>query len=140
MPAEVEIPLPSGIWLSELRKLSDCCVSADGDTEDRAVRRAFHFLKLSPPAISRAWASEMSEGDMETMLEQGKAQEAACGIVGSHTEVELSAGGKSRHVAVLHFDDGQPVRAEAATPALAMISAWARLLSGGAEVQALPSR
>jgi len=127
MPVEDEKPLPAGIWLSELRKLAESCANDNGEAEDRAVRRAFHVLKLSPPAIARIWAADLSEGDMEAMLEQGNAREAAGQIVGSHASVEMAADTK-RHVAVLQFDGDQPVRAEAATPALAIISAWAALL------------
>jgi len=127
MPVEVEKPLPAGIWLSELRKLAESCANDNGEAEDRAVRRAFHVLKLSPPAIARIWAADLSESEMETMLDQGHAREAACEIVGSHASVEMSGDAK-RHVAVLQFDGDAPVRAEAATPALAMISAWATLL------------
>lgn len=127
MPVEVETPLPIGVWLSELRKLAEICANDNGDTEDRAVRRAFHVLKLSPPAIARIWAADLSESDLETMLEEGHASDAACVIVGAHAKVELS-GGAAKHVAVLQFDGEAPVRAEAATPALAMISAWATLL------------
>jgi hypothetical protein len=127
---EFEEPLPIGIWLSELRKLARSCANDNGDAEDRAVRRAFHFLKLSPRPIAAAWNFRLSEDEIEQMLDHGRAQDAAREIVGSSTAVELSQSQTGpRHVAVLRFDGDAPVQAEGATPALAMISAWARLLT-----------
>jgi hypothetical protein len=130
MPAEVQTPLPIGIWLSELRKLADCCANDNGTCEDRAVRRAFHFLKLSPHPIANRWDFGMSEDELEAMLEQGRARDAASEIIGGDAEIELSSStdGPS-HVAVLRYDQDQPVSARAATPALAMISACATYLA-----------
>jgi hypothetical protein len=128
MPIEVETPLPTGIWLSELRKLAESCANDNAEAEDRAVRRAFHVLKLSPPAIARIWSANLSENDLEIMLEQGQASKAACEIVGRHASIKISDALGHRHVAVLKPDGDDPVSAEAASPALAMISAWATML------------
>lgn len=130
MPEEQERALPTGVWLNELRRLSDSCVEDDGRAEDRAVRRAFHCLKLSPPSIARMWDSDLSESRLEDLLDRHEASQAACEIIGGRAGVKLSpAGDAHRHIAELRFDDEHPVFAEAATPALAMISAWAQLLS-----------
>lgn len=130
MSYEVEGRLPAGIWLSELRKLAESSANDNGDTEDRAVRRAFHFSQLSPLPISRIWKPLLSEADLEALLDQGKIQQAALEVIGSDTAIEISSDAAGpRSVAVVRYDDREPVSAEAATPALAMISAWAKFLS-----------
>ena len=133
MSYEVEEPLPVGIWLSELRKLAESCANDNGDAEDRAVRRAFHFLKLSPRPIAARWDFGITEDEIERMLDQGRAQDAASEIIGGDAAIELSSSidGPS-HVAVLTYDEKLPVTAQAATPALAMIGAWAKFFSAAA--------
>ena len=130
MPGEVHGSLQTGAWLSGIQELAQTCAAEDGAAEDRAVRRAFHFLKLSPPGIARMWQSGLSEARMENMLERQNARDAACEIIGDHAAISLSvAGGARRHVAELRYDDEGSVSAEAATPALALIAAWAQMLS-----------
>ena len=91
MPIEGEEPLPIGIWLSGLRKLAESTANDNGDAEDRAVRQAFHFSKLSPLPISRIWKPLVSEDEMEALLEQGKVQQAASEVIGGDTAIELSS-------------------------------------------------
>ena len=132
MPIEGEEPLPIGIWLSGLRKLAESTANDNGDAEDRAVRQAFHFSKLSPLPISRIWKPLVSEDEMEALLEQGKVQQAASEVIGGDTAIELSSVSAPRHIAVVRYDNDPPVSAEAATPALAMLSAWAKFLTATA--------
>lgn len=105
MRLENDDPLPAGIWLAELRRLAN-----DTDiAEDRAVRRAFHLRRLSPPAIARLSEFTLSEEEMELMLEEGRAYEAASLIVDAHG------------TACPDFNEN--------IPALDMINAWANSMA-----------
>lgn len=132
MRSEENDPLPLRLWLTELDRLSVTCLSASGQEEDRAVRRAYYLMKLAPPSLRSILAPFLMESDVEAMLEQGRAEQAAMLIVGERARVSFSQSLVTHGtLASLTYDDSDPVMMEAATPALALIAAWAKLLARG---------
>jgi|GEM_PF-1347969 len=121
-------PLPLGLWLSELENLAVCCASQIGDAEDRALRRAHYLMVLSPRPIRRLSGTSPSELEVERLLEQGRQQDVAALIVGDSVPVRISPS-NGGFLAVMTVDEARELQAEAATPALALVGAWARFLS-----------
>lgn len=120
-------PLPFGLWLSELGALSRHCVSAIPGDEDKAVWRAFHLFKLSPPAIRSLADPYLDESSLELALERDGAEAATRMIAGKRACFALrpTRADSLRTTAEIAFDHGPSVSGEGTSPAYAMIGAWA---------------
>ena len=123
-------PLPVQIWLAELASLVSRCSESPREVEDRIVRRAYHLSRLSPLAIRKITVPAASERELEAALDREDTEEAAMIVMGLNSVVELlDCTDTGCHVAEFTPKDGEPVRFEAASPALAMVGAWASFLT-----------
>jgi hypothetical protein len=122
-------PLPVEIWLSELDELVGRCAWLSADAADRAVRSAYHLSMLSPPPVRRLFGNGMSESELEDLLERGEADDVAAAIAESAGSIHLiQRDGTPRYVATFDLDE-EEVAFEAASPALAIVGAWASALT-----------
>lgn len=122
-----DVPLPFAQWLSEIESLSDDCADAAPGDEDRAVRRAFHLFKLSAPAIRSLGDPYLEESLVELILERDGPEAAVRLIAGDRASFGIAPAndGTPRIAAEISFAGGPSARGKGATPAYAMIAAWA---------------
>ncbi len=125
-------PLPIETWLAELNELIGRCAWLSADAADRAVRSAYHLSVLSPLPIRRFFGDAMSESELEDLLERGEADDVAAAIAESAGGICLvRRSGLPRYIATFHVDEEKAATFEAASPALAIIGAWASALTTG---------
>lgn len=122
-------PLPTETWRLELEKLAGLCASLPAADAERAVRRAYHLLALSPLAIRRIFGETISESELEEMLDLGQADSLAMDIVHRLANIRLvRVGPANRFVAEFHLEQHEMITFEGASPALAIVGAWASWL------------
>lgn len=121
-------PLPFDLWLSELGKLAEASAIYAAEHEDRAVRRAFYLFKLAPPSIRRLGDPDLDEAVIELMLERGEAAHAARLIAGDRASITTERQRGRQHSVRMTLSEELSARGEGASPALALVSAWADLL------------
>ncbi len=122
-------PLDAGLWFREIERLAASCAQDRREREDRAVRRAYHLTMIAPMAMRKMLTPALSESEFETMLDQGDSEQAATAILRMCAAVEIShAPTPGRHLAKVTVAGERPLCFEGASPALAMIGAWAQFL------------
>ena len=122
-------PLSFEIWLDGIEKLVARCSAGTCEEEDRAVRQAYHLARLSPLAIRKIQAPFASESELEDLIDHGEIEQAAKAAIGGKAAVNIADDPNSgRHIANFIQPGDEPVQFEAASPALAIIGAWASFL------------
>lgn len=127
MRQQQDDPLPFDVWLSELGKLAEASVLYSGEDEDLAIRRAFHLFMLAPPSIRALGDPGLEQTTVELLLERGEAEQAARLIAGERMHIVSERPAGLRATAIVSFPGGLSARGEGATPALALVRAWAEL-------------
>ena len=122
-------PLSADLWVREIERLAVLCAQWPRNWEDRAVRRAYHLMMIAPLPLRDAALPELLE--LESMLDEGETAKAARAVLRNFATVQTFASlDQGRHVARLTIArETTVVCFEAATPALAIVGAWAQFLT-----------
>lgn len=117
------------IWLREMQMLVKRCSHEASRFEDRVVRKAFHLAVLSPPPFRQMLNVRLTERELEMWLELGDIEHVARSIAGTPIQLTfLASSEEDRYRAALFDRANFAVNFEGASPALAIIGAWAHSL------------
>lgn len=84
-------------WQDRVRRLVDGMQTAEGSPE-RAIRQAYHLVRLAPAPLSQAFPHAIEEDALEAMLANEQYEAAALSVVGPEfaaTEVHGPSGDRS---------------------------------------------
>lgn len=124
--------LPVELWFEELLRLGTRCARDDAGFEERAIRQAHYLAELCPVPFMKLLDPALPLSALETLLEDGRFEEAAQAIVRQQGSLSVTPVGKA-YAAELIAPSGATSRAEAGSPVLAAIGAWARLFTASTE-------
>ncbi|PEQ14290.1 hypothetical protein B2G71_01415 [Novosphingobium sp. PC22D] len=127
------------LWTARLKGFLDDCVRSTVDDEgERMAEAASLFLAENRgQGGSQAWAAA---GSIDRLLSNGAPVDAAISLMGEGVSFMLSRGGGGTCLATIVVVEGsEEVVAEGATPALALIGAYAAALlaEGGGDSRSL---
>lgn len=121
--------LSAEIWLREMQMLIKRCRHDSSRFEDRIMRKAFHLAVLSPPPYRQMLNVRLTERELEMWLDLGDIEHVARSIAGADVQVAfINATEYGCYRAALFNRPHSVVSAEGASPALAILGAWASSL------------
>jgi hypothetical protein len=129
------------LWLAQMKRLRQDCESEDRKYTEFALRRAFHLAELAPPPLSDFVTPGFQEDALEELIGRGSLQSAAQAIAGDQFKVTVSRlTGQSGHLAKVRDANGMTAAGRGASPALAILAAWACFLANPPQTAVHPQR
>lgn len=86
-PDDIE-PLAPGHWLRRMAQLATRSLDEDDDLE-RALRHAFHLVRLAPRPLRHIIRAEGDEAEFEALLDARNFEAAVLRLLGEHTPYTL---------------------------------------------------
>ncbi|MDE2597268.1 MAG: hypothetical protein KGL44_10365 [Sphingomonadales bacterium] len=122
--------LAVGAWIARLDALARDCADAERTEQPRLLREARDVLRLAPHQVSTPFGLIADPHRFEALIAAQAFESAALALLGGEAGYMISRGGGQTHLAsVILPGMTEDVTAEAASAALALLSAQAAALA-----------